>query len=118
MNVERKNNIIALSLQQRIVAAATMVAALLLSSVPSMAQSNIDQMGNGGSLGGDPSQTETGVAQVVINSSAKDIAVDNRPEYYTLSGQRILTPRRGEVYVIRWRENGVWGRRMVVADKK
>lgn len=115
--MERRNKITALLLQQRIVAAATIVATLLLCSVPSMAQSEIDPMGDGGSLGGDSGQTENGVAQVVISSSVKDIVADSRTEYYTLSGQRILTPRCDEVYVIRWCENGLWRTRKVVADK-
>lgn len=69
--MERRNKITALLLQQRIVAAATIVATLLLCSVPSMAQSEIDPMGDGGSLGGDSGQTENGVAQVVVSLLSK-----------------------------------------------
>ena len=85
-----------------------LLAALFLGSIPSMAQSGIDSLGNGGSLGGDPAPSGTGVEQVVIDSSANGSAKSSRPEYYSLSGQRIQAPRRGEVYIIRWREQGVW----------
>ena len=107
---------------------AAVFAVLLLSCpVPLQAQTGIDSLGTGGSLGGDsgnggsfadmerggdlgddPDASGTDDVQAIAESSAKTLAADSPPEYYTLDGRRIRTPRRGEVYIVRWRERGVW----------
>ena len=79
------------------------VLVLFLCSTPSMAQSGIDSLGNGGSLGGDTPPVGTDIKRV-----DGDAPADSQPEYYTLDGRRIPAPRRGELYIIRWREHGVW----------
>ena len=89
---------------------AVLLASFLFCSIPTMAQSGIDSLDNGGSLGGDPEAVGTGVEHI----SAKTPATDRTPEYYTLAGQRLQMPRRGEVYIIRWREQGRWRARKVV----
>ena len=89
---------------------AALLASFLFCSIPTMAQSGIDSLDNGGSLGGDPEAVGTGVEHI----SAKTPATDRAPEYYTLAGQRLQMPRRDEVYIIRWREQGRWRARKVV----
>lgn len=89
---------------------AALLAGFLFCSVPSMAQSGIDSLDNGGSLGGDPEAVGTGVELI----SAKTPATGSTPEYYTPGGQRLQMPRRGEVYIIRWREQDEWRARKVV----
>ena len=84
------------------------VLALFLGSTPSMAQSGIDSLGNGGSLGGDTPPVGTDIKRVDGDTPAATPATDSQPEYYTLDGRRIPAPRRGELYIIRWRENGAW----------
>ena len=90
---------------------ATLLAGFLFGSITTMAQSGIDSLDNGGSLGGDPEAVGTGVEHI----SVKSPATDHAPEYYTLSGQRVQMPRRGEVYIIKWREQGRWRARKVVS---
>ena len=89
---------------------ATLLASFLFCSIPTMAQSGIDSLDNGGSLGGDPEAVGTGVEHI----SAKSPATDRTSEYYTLSGQHLQRPRRGDVYIIRWREQGRWRARKAV----
>ena len=89
---------------------AALLAGFLFCSIPTMAQSGIDSLDNGGSLGGDPETVGTGVEHI----SVKTPATDRAPEYYTLSGQRLQRPRRGDVYIIRWREQGRWRARKAV----
>ena len=86
---------------------AALLAGFLLCSISLMAQSGIDSLGNGGSLGGDPGSDGTGVEHITTDPSAKPSVAGN-PEYYTLSGQRIQVPRRGDIYIIRWRKQGKW----------
>ena len=90
---------------------AALLAGFLFFSIPTMAQSGIDSLDNGGSLGDDPEAVGTGVEHISVNTPA----TDRTPEYYTLAGQRLQMPRRGEVYIIRWREQGRWRTRKVVS---
>ena len=99
---------------QRFVVAAVMSAALLLGSTPVLAQSGIDSLKSGGSLGGDTPPGGTGVERVVIDSSAQPHAKGSQLAYFTLDGRRIDAPRRGEAYIIRWREQGTWRTRKTV----
>lgn len=92
-----------------------LLAGFLLCSIPLMAQSGIDSLGNGGSLGGDTGTGGTGVEHISTYPSAKPSAADSTPEYYTLTGQRISVPRRGDMYVIRWRKQSKWLARKVVS---
>ena len=96
---------------QRLVVAAAILAALLLASAPMMAQSGIDTLSNGGSLGGDTPPVGTGIARVEAEGPAEP---DSRLEYYTLDGRCIKAPRRGEAYIVRWREQGAWRTKKVV----
>ena len=84
------------------------VLVLFLCSTPSLAQSGIDSLGNGGSLGGDTPPVGTDIKRVDGDTPANSKGTDSQPEYYTLDGRRIPAPRRGELYIIRWREHGVW----------
>ena len=93
---------------------AALLAGFLLCSTPMMAQSGIDSLDNGGSLGGDTGTEGTGIEQVVTDPSADSPAARTNPEYYTLSGQRAYSPRRGDIYIIRWREQGKWRMEKVV----
>lgn len=88
-----------------------MLLALLFCSAPLMAQSGIDSLGNGGSLGGDTPPVGTGIARVEAEGPAEP---DSRLEYYTLDGRCIKAPRRGEAYIVRWREQGAWRTKKVV----
>ena len=123
MSVAMKKHKAVLSFLPQGLAFAAVFAALLLSCpVPSQAQSGIDSLSSGGSLGGDSGNgggfddmerggdlgDDPDEEQHITEVSLKTIASDSPPEYYTLDGRRIRTPRRGEVYIIRWRERGVW----------
>ena len=92
---------------KRFAAAAAIGLALFLCSTPSMAQSGIDSLGNGGSLGGDTPPVVTDIKRM-DGATLAGIPADSQPEYYTLDGRRIPAPRRGELYIIRWREHGAW----------
>ena len=94
-----------------VVSAATFVA-LLFSSLPTAAQSGIDLLGYGGSLGGDTPAGGTGIAQVEAEGRV-GTATSQPPSYFTLDGRQVSVPRRGEVYIIRWREKGAWRARNV-----
>lgn len=96
---------------QRLVVAAAILAALLFGSVPMMAQSGIDSLSNGGSLGGDTPPVETGIARVETDEPVKP---DSQPAYFTLDGRCIRAPRRGEAYIVRWREQGAWRTKKIV----
>ncbi len=87
------------------------VLVLFLCSTPSMAQSGIDSLGNGGSLGGDTPPVETGIERVETD---EPVTPDSLLEYYTLDGRCIEAPRRGEAYIVRWREQGAWRTKKVV----
>ena len=102
------------SFLKRFAAVAMLFSALLLCSTSTMAQSGIDSLKSGGSLGGDTPPGGTGVERVVIDSSAQPHAKGSQPAYFTLDGRRIDAPRRGEVYIIRWREQGMWRTRKTV----
>ena len=88
-----------------------MLLALLFVSAPLMAQSGIDSLSNGGSLGGDTPPVGTGIARVETDGPAEP---DSQLEYYTLDGRCIKAPRRGEAYIVRWREQGAWRTKKVV----
>jgi len=99
---------------QRSVVAAAILATMLLAPAPSMAQSGIDSLGYGGSLGGDTPPVGTGIARVETDKPTGSLAADNQPAYYTLDGRSIKAPRRGEAYIVRWREQGAWRTKKVV----
>ena len=99
---------------QRIFVATVMSAAQLLGSTQVVAQSGIDSLKSGGSLGGDTPSDGTGVERVVIDSSTQPHAKGSQLAYFTLDGRRIDAPRRGEAYIIRWREQGTWRTRKTV----
>ena len=99
---------------KRMLSSAALLTTLLLCATPVLAQSGIDSLKNGGSLGGDTPPGGTGVERVVIDSSAQPHAKGSQLAYFTLDGRRIDAPRRGEAYIIRWREQGTWRTRKTV----
>jgi len=99
---------------KRMLSSAALLTTLLLCSTPVLAQSGIDSLKSGGSLGGDTPPGGTGVERIVVDSSAQPHAKGSQLAYFTLDGRRIDAPRRGEAYIIRWREQGTWRTRKTV----